>query len=425
MKEGAMDKIKTLVFPFVAILILGVVATFTINNTDVSVSTSQAGAMKDLSPVKAIPNRDAYFPGTEDLGPNEMRVISLGTAMPFQRPAQAAPSFLVELGNGDKFLFDIGTGAAERLAALQIPYDWLNKVFLGHLHADHMGDLPALWVGGTINNRTVPLEIWGPTGSEPQYGTKYSMEGLKEFYNWDIATRRGAFVATGQEIIVHEFDYRGENKIIYEKNGVTIRSFPAVHAFDGPVSFRLDWNGLSFVFSSDTFPNKWFNEYAKNADIVIHECFVTVDDLINRMNFPVERALLVGAQVHTPPEAFGKVMSIVKPRMAVAYHFINDFDTAPNIQDGIRKTYDGPLTLAKDMLVWNVTKENIKVREVVYNENVWTAPIINMGEIDTSLRESESDFIKNGAADFSDVINDLYKRTNEKYGTNVKPEVTQ
>ena len=378
-----------------------------------------------LSPVKAMENRDAYFPGTEDLGPNEMRVISLGTAMPFQRPAQAAPSFLVELGNGDKFLFDIGTGSAERLAALQIPYDWLNKVFLGHLHADHMGDLPALWVGGTINNRTVPLEIWGPTGSEEQYGTKYSIEGLRHFYNWDIATRRGAFVASGQEIIVHEFDYKGENEVIYEKNGVTIRSFPAVHAFDGPVSFRLDWNGLSFVFSSDTFPNKWFNEYAKNADIVVHECFVTIDDLINRMNFPPERALLVGAQVHTPPEAFGKVMSIVKPRMAVAYHFINDFDTAPNIQEGIRKTYDGPLTLAKDMLVWNVTKENIKVREIVYNENVWTSPIVSRGEIDTSLRESESDFIKSGAADFSDVIDEIYKSINEKYGTNVKPEVTQ
>jgi len=30
--------------------------------------------------------------------------------MPFQRSSQAAPSFLVELGNGDKFLFDIGLG---------------------------------------------------------------------------------------------------------------------------------------------------------------------------------------------------------------------------------------------------------------------------------------------------------------------------
>lgn len=31
----------------------------------------------------------------------------------------------------------------------------------------------------------------------------------------------------------------------------------------------------------------------------------------------------------------------------------------------IRETYDGPLTLAKDMLVWNVTMEKIRVREVV------------------------------------------------------------
>lgn len=376
-----------------------------------------------LSPVKAIGDRDAYFPGTEDLGPNEMRIISLGTALPFQRPSQAAPSFLVELGNGDKFLFDIGTGAAERLAALQIPYDYLDKVFLGHLHADHMGDLPALWVGGTINNRTVPLRIWGPSGSKPEYGTKYAIEGLQHFYHWDIATRRGAFVASGQVLEVNEFDYKGENKVIYKENGVTIRSFPAVHAFDGPVSFRLDWNGLSFVFSSDTFPNKWFNKYAKNADVVVHECFVSVDNLIERMGFPVARALLVGAQVHTPPEAFGKVMSIVKPRMAVAYHFINDFDTAPNIQDGIRKTYDGPLTLAKDMLVWNVTKDNIRVREVVYNKNVWTAPIVRRVPVDTSLRESESDWIKSGAADFDDIIDDIYKRTNERYGTDLKPEI--
>ena len=73
-------------------------------------ATAQSEMRTPLPPVKATQNRDAYFPGTEDLGPNEMRVISLGTAMPYQRPTQAAPSFLVELGNGDKFQFDIGTG---------------------------------------------------------------------------------------------------------------------------------------------------------------------------------------------------------------------------------------------------------------------------------------------------------------------------
>ena len=68
-------------------------------NVGLSVTSAQAGVSSNLSPVKAMPNRDAYFPGTEDLAPNEMRVISLGTAMPFQRPAQAAPSFLVQRRN--------------------------------------------------------------------------------------------------------------------------------------------------------------------------------------------------------------------------------------------------------------------------------------------------------------------------------------
>jgi ribonuclease Z len=221
---------------------------------------------------------------------------------------------------------------------------------------------------------------------------------------------------------VHEFDYRVPGQVVYEENGVTIRSFPAVHAFDGPVSYRLDWNGRSFVFSSDTYPNKWFLEYAKDADIVIHECFVAVPDLVERMNFPVQRALLVGAQVHTPPQAFGKVMSIVKPRMAVAYHFINDFDTQPEILRGIRETYDGPLTLAADMMVWNVTEEGIKTRDIVYNEDVWTAPIVERGEIDTSIRESESQFIIDGKADMDDVIKQVYDSVNARYGTDIQPE---
>jgi len=36
----------------------------------------------------------------------------------------------------------------------------------------------------------------------------------------------------------------------------------------------------------------------------------------------------------------------------------------------VRKTYDGPLTLATDMTVWNVTDEQVVVREVAEDENV-------------------------------------------------------
>ena len=74
-----------------------------------------------------------------------------------QRMAQAAACFLVELGNGDKFIFDIGSGSAERLAALDIPYDWLSKVFIGHLHGDHFGDLGGLFVGGGRRRPACPV----------------------------------------------------------------------------------------------------------------------------------------------------------------------------------------------------------------------------------------------------------------------------
>ncbi|MEP5376099.1 MAG: hypothetical protein ABJQ14_10015, partial [Hyphomicrobiales bacterium] len=55
-----------------------------------------------ISPTKARADRDTYYPNTEDLAADEMRVIACGTGMPTTRAAQAAACFLVELGNGDK-----------------------------------------------------------------------------------------------------------------------------------------------------------------------------------------------------------------------------------------------------------------------------------------------------------------------------------
>ena len=63
-----------------------------------------------------------------------MRVIACGTGMPTPRLKQAAACFLVELGNGEKFIFDMGEGSYERISALGIPLDQLDKVFLGLSH---------------------------------------------------------------------------------------------------------------------------------------------------------------------------------------------------------------------------------------------------------------------------------------------------
>ena len=74
---------------------------------------------------------------------------------------------------------------------------------------------------------------------------------------------------------------------------------------------------------------------------------------------------------HTAPEECGKVLALVKPRHAVVYHFFNDFDTAPEIEREIRKHYQGPLALAQDLMVFNVTKDEIATRLAVTPTLVW------------------------------------------------------
>jgi len=375
-----------------------------------------------FSPVKERA-RDFYAPNSEDLKPDEMRLIACGTGMPTARPSQAASCWLLELGNGDKFLFDVGTGSGERIAALQIPYNYLDKVFLSHLHTDHFGDLDALFVGGALSGRQKPLRVWGPSGEIPERGTKYAMDHLEKALTWDLDGRKGLIDPRGFEIEATEFDYKAINEVIYDENGVTIRTIPAIHALDGPVSFILEWNGFKFVFGGDTYPNKWFAKYATDADLAIHECFITVPDLIKKFKFTPQTALAVGTQIHTSPEAFGKMMSIIKPRMAVAYHFFNDFDTSGAILGGIRSTYDGPLSLAEDYMVWNITKDDIQVRMMIIDEDVWPPPATEKPEQpDPSLRIPYSDMIAGGRYDVADVIQPIYDEINEEYGLNEKQE---
>ena len=385
-----------------------------------------AVSAQDVSPTEAR-ERDYYVPNSETLAPDEMRVIACGTGMPTTRASQAAACFLVELGNGDKFLFDIGSGSAERISSLQIPYDYLDKVFIGHLHSDHFGAIGDLFVGGSLMGRHVPLRIWGPSGPVPELGTRYAIEKMVEMFTWDLAGRYGMTDTRGLTVEVTEFDYTGENHVVYEDNGVTIRAWPAIHAIDGPVSYSLEWNDLKFVFSSDTYPNKWFVEYAQDADIAIHECFVAVPAIVSKLGFTPEAALMVGTQIHTAPEAFGKVMSLIEPRMAIAYHFFKDFDTTGDVYERINKTYDGPLSLAEDFMVWNVTKEDIRVRMAVVEEATWSPPLatpaIQPDMADRAQASQElgwelgyTDFIIGGKLDVDDVLRPIYEEASQVVG---------
>ncbi len=373
------------------------------------------------SPTQPIEPRGVYYPGTEALAADEMRVVALGTGMPTIRPKQAAAAFLVELGNGDKFLFDIGYGSVERLSALKIPMDYIDKVFIGHLHMDHFGDLDALWIGGVKMNRTYPLRVWGPSGATPDMGTEYAMDGLRRMLNWDAKTLAGLLDSRGEQLIVNEFDYRGVNEAIYEENGVTIRSIPAIHTTDGAVSFILEWNGLKFAYSSDTAPNKWWIEHTQGVDISIHESFASPQILLEKQNYRPDFALSLSVFKHTSPQQFGKVMAMTKPRLAVGYHFYNDYDTLPEMLEEVRKTYDGELAMATDYMVFNVTRDDIRVRMAAVDEEIWPTNPTRPKQVAGAGGDAFSEFISSGLEPMSDLVAQIYADFNEENGTQVSP----
>jgi len=319
-------------------------------------------------------DRSYYLAGSEPLGEDEMRVIALGTGMPQISRSQSSACWFVELGNGDTFLFDIGSGCTANMSLLELPWDKFTKVFISHLHSDHFGDLPTLLAGGWQMGRSIPIEIWGPSGLTPDLGTKAAMRHLLGMYRWEYISKRGRAPMSSYAIEVNEFNYAKE-QVIYDRNEVVIRAWPAVHVMDGPVSYSLEWNELKFSYSGDTTANNFFLNNAKASDLLVHECSDPVEVLIESRNHLPESAWMIATSAHTQPAIAGEIFNILSPRMAVCFHYVdNGIDATQKLYSSVRSVYSGPLSIAQDMMVWNVTQDSIRVRKVVGGDYSFSLP---------------------------------------------------
>jgi ribonuclease Z len=385
--------------------------------------TEAHAALDEWSPTQPNPNRGVYYPGTEALAPDEMRVIACGSGMPMPRLKQAAASFLIELGNGDKFIFDMGTGSMERIYALGIPLDFIDKVFVTHLHMDHMGDLPAYYIYGPQNNRSVPLRVWGPGGggTRPEWGTKAAMDHMEKTWAWMTGTLAGTIDTRAFSLEVTEYDWSKVNNVIYNDNGVVIRTFPAIH-FEQSVSFILEWNGIKLAYSGDTLPNKWWIENTKGVDFAIHECIFTPDMAMEKWGFSEMEALNAMTTIHANPTFFGKVMAMTEPKHAVAYHFQNDASTLPRVMTAVQKVYDGPVDYATDFMVWNITKEGVRTRMAVANPESYPIPPLQEKKVEAGgERYQTPESVLEGWPEEMDAVTEkIYNDFNKKHGTSFK-----
>jgi ribonuclease Z len=320
---------------------------------------------------------ETCIPKEEELGQNEMRLTCCGSGNPPVRRAQAATSWLVELGNGDKFVFDVGGGAVQNLWSLEIHPALLDKLFLTHLHLDHVGDFHVLYdaLGWARNS---PLHVWGPSGYTQVMGTAYFCEMMDKAALWHDQSKIGIVASDGMQIIAHEFDYSqltpdNPSMLVYDENGVEIYTFPVVHCIYGAVGYRLEWNGLSMTFHGDGSPSAVEAEQAKKVDVFMHEVFVDPVTFSKKANIPLPVTKNIVGE-HTTGDRLGQLFYIAKPNLGVGYHYFLDDDTVDPMFEGLRKSYDGPVVLAQDLMVINVTPEQIVTRMAATNLLHWTPP---------------------------------------------------
>jgi len=340
-----------------------------------------------------------FYPG-ERVAPDEMRVTLMGTGWGSNiRPAQHGVSIFVELGNGDAFMFDAGPGCIINYNALQVPLSRMNKIFLTHLHCDHTNDLPWIYAFGPAVDRFVPLEIHGPTSTSPELGTKANIGALSQYTKW----HRESFAATipiekGYDLEIVEHDYLLNPGIAYQKNGVTIKHFPALHVIDGAVSYRLEWQGLSVVWSGDTQPNQYMTQNARGVDLLIHETAPDPARYSMAQNVPLPVAENVVKQSHTPAKALGKILQLTRPRLGVTCHSPIDSQEVDSIIRGVHRFWDGPYQIGEDRMVFNISKKQILIRQAALQERPWstavkqpttTAPSLDIRGLRTSIFEKK------------------------------------
>lgn len=351
--------------------------------TDITqIQLAHEGGTKPLTITPVVGTPDLDFPptliaGAEPVADGEIRVTILGSGDPFVKVAQACASVLIEVGNEERdlFFFDLGAGSLANFNGLKLPVAKTTKLFLTHLHADHVGDIPTLIWSLAKSGRSQPIEVWGPSGETEELGTKAYTRHIEAAHAWDMATMEGHPGQGGARTITTEIPY-DKPTVVYERHGVKVSSFPVDHALPGAVGYRIDYNGLSVVFSGDTRPSPSILEASQGGvDLLIHETFPSAEVFARKAGLTEENARKVIDKIHTSPTAVGQIFQQAGARMSVLWHFSVDHETVGPAWEQVRAEFEGPFTIAQDLTVFDITKDAIVVRQAIIDPVAW--PVID------------------------------------------------
>lgn len=283
----------------------------------------------------------------DEASESTLQVTLLGSGYVEPLADKYGASILVEAGP-ETLLFDAGRGTAIRLNQVQIPFNRIDKVFLTHLHSDHIVGIPDLYLTGwVLGRRNMPLRLWGPKGTKRMAGH------LVSAFDFDITIRRDVhtqYAAPGATIQATDF----VEGAVYESNGVTVTAFEVDHGpVDPAFGFRIDYAGRSIAISGDTRPSENLVTFARGVDVLLHEAFAPNAYAAAHPDVPPAVIESI-ARVHTTPVQAGEIFAKVNPRLAVFYHIDPGPKFAAELQASARRAFAGRLEVGEDLMRINI-----------------------------------------------------------------------
>jgi len=234
-----------------------------------------------------------------------LRVIFLGTAGSIPTPKRSLPAIVIQ--RKDKLLiFDCGEGIQRQMIRAGVGFHRKTKVFITHLHGDHVLGLPGLLQTMSLLDRERKLEIYGPPGIEAfvnaiqqtvQFNLTFPLEIL-EVKDANIVCEEKEYEvhAVWADHVVPSLAYALTEKPRPGK--FNLEKAKALGIAEGPLWSKLQHGsavklpngrvvkseevvgpprpGRKVVYSGDTRPTENVAELAQNADVLIHDG--TLDD---------------------------------------------------------------------------------------------------------------------------------------------------
>jgi len=251
---------------------------------------------------------------------NDMVVTILGSGTCVPSAARSSCAVMVTLGDS-RLVLDCGPGTMRRLLEAGSNIHEVTHLFFSHLHPDHSAELvPFLFATKyPSRQRSRPLKLAAGRGFLDFFN------GLKNVY--------GSWIDIGDQLdTVIEMDTAGSDSRMFDDFRVI--STPVAHN-DESLAYRVESKDKrSVVYSGDTGYTENLVALARNAELLICESAL-----------PDSRRV----DGHLTPSLAGKIATRAGVRKLVLTHFYPECDQT-DIAAECRKTFDGPLVLAEDLM---------------------------------------------------------------------------